>query len=40
MAAPCIHFLHVKPEQYNIAVLHYILLALGADKPFFPCGGQ
>ena len=24
----------------NVSVLHNIVLALGTDKPLFPCGGQ
>ena len=32
--------LHIKPEQHNVAVLHNVLLALGADKALFLGGGH
>ena len=32
--------LYVEPEQDNVAILHHILLALGADKALLPGGGH
>ena len=32
--------LYIEKEVNNVAVLHNILLALGADKTLFSCGGK
>ena len=32
--------LYVEPEQSDVAVLHYVVLALAPDKTLFLCGGH